>query len=935
MLTVDSEQSFGGLLREYRLTASLTQAVLAKRAGISTRSVQAIERGLSQPHRETVQRLETALGLLPDEQATFRCAVNPSPRRSRSPVAKVQSVRSIVRHNLPLQLTSFIGRARELDAVRGRLSETRLLTLTGPGGVGKTRLALQAADDTLDGFKDGVFFMPLATIMDPEQVSASIAAVLDIRPVATRSLQDSLKKHLRARSLLLILDNFEHLAGAAGLVAELLAASPGLTVLATSRDALHLYGEHVFRVPPMALPDQRTVANAQSLDQCESSRLFAERARASKSDFAVTDQNATDVAALCQRLDGLPLAIELAAARLRSLPLPTLLTRLEQRLPLLTGGPQDLPGRQQTLRNTIAWSYDLLDRNEQALFRRLAVFRGVTLDAVGTVCCESAAEPGSSSIALPPVGLDALAGLTALVDKNLLQQQETAEGEPWYSMLETIREYALERLAETGETDAVHRRHALYYLNLAEAADQDLTGPLQVQSFALLDGEHDNLRAALRWCAEHAYAEPALRLAVALWWFWAVRGHVTEGRNRLAELLMRFQPRQATGRLAAIRARALLAAGHLAAFQEDHAAARPLYEEALRLFEKQGDEAGVGSAVEAVGRVASLQGDHQTAVKLLEQSVALARAWGEPMAIGSTLLNLANVVQTQGDFDRARALIEEGLAIKEKISAQRELAIHTINLGAMAEAQGDYQTARSLFERSLSMSRHGGDQRTTALALAHLGSVATHGGDYAAAHDRLRDSAEIQQALGEQAGMAFVLERLAVLAAAQAQPARAMRLSGAAAALREAIDSPLPPDAQAELENALQPARRRLGEMVATAAWTAGHGLSSDEAVAEALRTSQPSRPASADAVGTADSSLLSPREKEVAVLISRGLTNRQIASELVITEGTVGTHVVHILAKLGASSRAAIAVWAVEHGLAATLAATGALDSTTRERNG
>ena len=445
-------------------------------------------------------------------------------------------------NNLPMQATAFIGREQQLQTVRTSLlrEDTRLLTLTGPGGTGKTRLALQAAADVLDSFPDGVYFVALASVTDPDLVASTIAQALDVREVAGRSIATSLGDTLRQKRLLLVLDNFEQVVEAAPTVAELLGSATDLKILVTSRFVLHVYGERELSVPPLALPDRRTAPSAAHLAQFEAVRLFVDRAQAARADFALVDENASAVAEICQRLDGLPLAIELAAARVRALPPRAMLQRMERRLPLLTGGARDLPARQQTLRGAIAWSYDLLEPDEQALFRRLAVFRGCTLETAETVCAGDPPRPGATSVALPPLDLLILDGIESLVEKSLLRQEEASDGQPWYRMLETVREYALERLEESGEAAAVHRRHALAALRLAETAEAGLYGLEHGTWFKRLEQEHDNLRAAIEWCQERRYAEPALRLAVALWWFWSAHGHIGEGRERLSDLLQRF-----------------------------------------------------------------------------------------------------------------------------------------------------------------------------------------------------------------------------------------------------------------------------------------------------------------------------------------------------------------------------------------------------------
>jgi predicted ATPase/DNA-binding CsgD family transcriptional regulator len=831
-------------------------------------------------------------------------------------------------NNLPIQATPFIGREQQLAAVCGPIQrgDVRLLTLTGPGGTGKTRLALQAAADLLDSFSDGVFFVSLAPLADPELVPSAIAQALDIKETGGRSLVQSLQDFLREKRLLLVLDNFEHVLAAAPVVASLLGAEPGLSVLVTSRAVLHLYGEHDFPVPPLALPDHHAGGSAAYVAQFEAARLFVERARAARPDFTLTDANAPLVAALCRRLDGLPLALELAAPRLRALPLPALVDRLEHSLPLLTGGARDLPARQQTLRNAIAWSYDLLDADEQALFRWLSVFRGFTLESAEALCEVSAAHPRSTSVALPPLGIDVLDGITRLVEQSLLRQEDAQDGQPWYVMAETIREYATERLVESGDASAIQRRHILHYLRLIESADPELHGPHQKHWLGRLEREHNNLRAALDTCCATGYAEPAYRMALAIWWFWLVHGHMSEGRERLVRLLDRFpvppgSPERANQR-ADIRARVLYAAAHISNAQGDYAAARGFQEEALAIRRALGDPLQVAGALEPLGTSAALQGDYDAAQRVFREALAIAQAVGNPYMAAMSLHDLANVLHEQGDYGTARGLADEALVLLREVGDTRALGSASLTRAVIAQDEGDYDTAQRLTEEALDLYEEAGDSRSVALGLANLGSLATVRGDHAAARQRLGASLAIFEDLADSASTASVIQRFSELEATQSHFLTAVRLAGAAAALRRGAGVTLSPTGQARLDASLASARQALGEAAADA-WRAGQALSLPEAVATALGAPEPPpaaarRPDSAAPMQSnhGRATGLTAREQEVAALIARGLTNRQIGTRLVITEGTAASHVVHILDKLGFSSRAQIAVWAAEHGL-------------------
>jgi predicted ATPase/DNA-binding CsgD family transcriptional regulator len=804
-------------------------------------------------------------------------------------------------HRPPVYLTSFIGREREIAEISIVLSTTRLLTLTGPGGVGKTRLALEAAAAVRDSFADGMSFVSVAAITDPALVTATIAQALGVKETRGRSLGESLKDELRDKALLLLLDNFEQVVAGAPLLAELLATCPRLTALVTGRSVLHLSGEREFHVPPLALPDRRAAPTAEYLRQYEAVRLFVERGQAVQHDFVLSDQAASAVADLCYQLDGLPLAIELAAARLRALPLPALLARLERRLPLLTGGPRDAPARQQTLRNTIAWSHDLLDAPEQLLFRRLAVLHGGTLNAIEAICCVQGGGPGATSTALPPLSLDPLDGVTSLVEKSLLRQDELDDVQPRYVMLETLREYALERLAESGEADAVRRRHALYYLTLAEAAEQEWLGPRQAMWLARLRQDHDNLRAALQWCVDRGYAEPAFRLGVALWWFWAVESHIGEGSGRLSSLLARFPLRGASGKHLALRAQTLRAAGMLASLHGDHGMARALQEEGLSLRRRQGDPAGIFNALEAVGMIASQQGDHRAARSALEEALSLASQLDDPLIFSFTLQSLGSVVHAQGDYTMARALLEDCVRLRRAAGEPHHLSTALLTLAAVVHDLAEHDLARRLVLEVLDLCAQHGDRRLEGLALANLGCIATAQGDDASADAYLRASLAVQRELRDLAGIVFVLERYTALAT-RAQPARAIRLAAAATTLRDLIGVPRSPAAQLRLDNALRPARQALGRRAFDEAWSIGSALTLEDAIAEALSSGEPAIEQASQARNGTRAPALTRREEAVAARIAQGATNRQIAAELFITEGTVANHVAHILNKLGYS---------------------------------
>ena len=759
-------------------------------------------------------------------------------------------------NNLPAQISTFIGRDQVLGGVGVLLAQDppacRLVTLTGAGGTGKTRVALRAAADLLDVFEAGVFFVALAPISDPGLVVPTIAQTLGVRDAGGRRSLERLKDHLRQRHLLLVLDNFEQVLDAAPDVVDLLRDCPRLRVLVTSRAALRVSGEQEYAVPPLALPDTRrpppggspAPLSAAALGRNEAVRLFVERARAVNADFALTDANAAVLAEICRRLDGLPLAIELAAARVRLLDPDALLARLESAagsLRLLTGGGRDLPARQQTLRSTIAWSYDLLTAEEQALFRRLAVFvGGCTLAAAEAVCGATA---------------DVLDGVDALLARSMLQPAPPAAGEARVALLETIREFGLERLAAAGELDELRRRHAAHFVAFAEAADAALRGPDSRPWLDRLEAEHDNLRAALEWSlsGDAAGHETAQRLSGALAWFWWWRCHLDEGRRWLARAL--DGPRGAT----VARMRALQGAGWLAHFQRDSAAAREVLGESLAIARALGDRRGEAWSLHLLGRVDYFDGD--------------------PAAV--------------------RALAQESLEVAEE-TGDRWLvswALHLLGLGAHIAA--DYPTALAYYGRSLAIRRELGYRQGAGILLLLTGLIALREGDFATARVRLREALATDRDAGDHLNTLMAISGIASYLAARRQPERAVRLAGAAATLSESWHLLPIPLAEAMLEEGLATARQALGDAAYAVAWAAGRAMSLEEAIGEALAVEDPP-----------------PAEVRVLRLLAGGRTTKQIAAELVVSVSTVDRHITHIYAKAGVHGRAAATAFALKHGL-------------------
>ena len=855
-------------------------------------------------------------------------------------------------HILPVQLTPLLGREQEEAAVCNLLHrrEIRLLTLTGAGGIGKTRLALQVATDLLDGFADGVYFVSLAHLSDSGLVLPTIVQTFDLKETPGWSPLEQLKAFLRDKHLLVLLDNFEQVIMAAPLLVELLYACSELKLLVTSRVRLRVSGEHELPVQPLALPDSKHLPETASLLQYAAVALFVQRAQAIKPDFQLTASNAQTIAKICLHLDGLPLAIELAAARLKLLSPLALLARLSQRLRVLTDGVQDAPVRQQTLRNTLAWSYDLLSADEQRLFRRLSVFvGGCTLEAIEAVCS-----------ALGNGALSALQGVASLIDKSLLWQREPEAEEPRFLMLETIREYGLEVLEASGEEQLTRQAHAHYYLALAEGAESHLHGPEQAGWFDRLEQERDNLRASLHWLLERAEdrerIEMALRLGSALWWFWLVRGPVSEGWTELSQALARSKEVAV-----AVRAKALWAAGWLAGLSGDSERAEALCKESVALFREIGDKAGVAMASLILGIAALWKSQPAVARSRFEGSLALFRELGDKEYIGWSIYHLAAVDLFQGEYTRAHLLfeeslalfkelgntgavtivspylgqalffqgdaakaqvvLEEGLALSKQIGFKQWEAFEFGILGQVFLHQGNFALARSAFEENLALSRQMGDREGTGFSLCLLARVEAGQGNHATARVLYEESLALSRDLANHSWeIASYLEGLAELVVPEGEPAWAARLWGTAEALRETSGAPLPPVYRADYNHAVAAARGLLGEKAFTAAWAEGRSMTPDQALAARI----PKVGSISEGLSTAPSAKLptrypdelTAREVEVLRLVAQGLSNAEIADQLIISLLTVKAHMRSLYNKLGISSRSSATRYAIEHHL-------------------
>jgi len=803
-------------------------------------------------------------------------------------------------NNLPFLLTSFVGREGDVAAVRQRLAASRLLTLVGTGGVGKTRLALEAAAGALDAVPDGAWLVELAALTEPGLVAQAVASLLGVSEQPGRPLLATLSEACRPRAILLVLDTCEHLVGpCAELAGRLLGASPRLRILATSRSPLGIVGETVWDVRPLGVPDPGVVRKVDRLARSEAVRLFVDRAGGILPGFGLTKQNAPAIAQICHRLDGIPLAIELAAAWVRTLAVEQIAARLDDRFRLLTGGSRTAPPRQQTLRGAIAWSHDLLGPAERTLFARLSVFAGgCTLEAIDAVC----AGDGVGERGLLPL-------LARLVDASLVATEERG-GQKRYRLLETLRAYGREHLEIGGEAEATSHRHARHYLALAEAAEPALWGPELATWLERLEAEHEDLRAALRWSVGRGEAEIALRLGAALARFWQVRGHLSEGLHWLEGGLA-----WTAGVTPATRARALDAAGHLARDRGDHERAVLFYEQTLAHRREMGDEHGIALALNNLGVVAQFWGDYARAGALHEESLGIFRDLGDERGVGLTLLTLGVMAHLRGEIARAAAWCEEALGHFRRLDDRHGVAASLNNLGNLANARGDHAIAEACYAESLDLFRAMGEQREVAACLRNLAGVARDRGDHERATAVCHEGLVLSGEHGDTWGIAAGLGLAARIAAAAGHAERAIRLFGAATTAREEAGREPAVALRGDHEETLAALKTKVGEDRFAASWAAGRAMTASEAVASVRAPETPTAPPVPIAVGSPGA--LTRREREVAALIRRGLTNRQIAEVLFIAERTVDTHVEHILAKLGVRSRSQVASWAVEHGLA------------------
>lgn len=775
-------------------------------------------------------------------------------------------------NNLPVRLTSFVGRVKELKEIKEQLERVPLLTLTGPGGAGKTRLSLQVAAECIDRFKQGVWFIELAPLSDPTLVPQIVATTLHLREQPGHTILEVLQDYLRDKQLLLVLDNCEHLIEACAQLADaLLRRAPNLKILASSREALCITGETVYPVPSLSFPDSAPssgeTGGAPGLDalaQFEAVRLFIDRARAVQPSFALTAANAAAIAEICRRLDGIPLALELAAARVKGLTVEQIARRLDDRFRLLTGGSRAAMPRHQTLQATVEWSYALLSEPERTLLERLSVFAGGwTLEAAETICSDDAPPPPSpdalptnsqaagalprpsssvhppssfvhrpsSSDILPPSPMvprdEILDLLLRLVDKSLvvLDGQDQAAR---YRFLDTIREFARDKLLATGDDHValVRHRHLDYYREFVEQIDQTVRGAEQETGLGALDRELDNVRAALVWSARCSNVESELRLATSLWRYWRVRSYFSEGRRWLEDALSRGQTASTQA-----RARALMGAGSLANYQADYARALVLLQDSLALYRELDDKQGIAYCLNLLSHGKMMTGDLKGAQTALEESFAIFRDLDDTRGMGYSLYFLGSMFLAAGDVAAARPVLEDSLARLQEAGDQWWVGNALIQLGWGVNRQGDPAAALRMFHHALEISTHFGDNRGTARAVMYIAEAKFSQGDYPAAHARYLEALKIFREIGDKWWGTVCLEGLAHLAAHQDHAARAARLLGAAQHMHDLLGAPVLASYREINELSADRARSQLGAQAFSSAWDEGRTLSYDEAV--------------------------------------------------------------------------------------------------------
>lgn len=820
--------------------------------------------------------------------------------------------------NLPKLLSSFIGREREVNEIKQRLATQRLVTLTGPGGAGKTRLALQTAHELRSDYRDGIWLAELAPVTNPDFVAQAITSQFNLREQPGHFPLAALIDYFSARTLLLILDNCEHVIAACAELAEnLLIACPSLYILATSREPLGVAGESVWNIPPLSLPQPQPWLDPGSTEKAlptylesEAVRLFIDRAGSVSSAFSLAPQNGPWIAEICRRLDGMPLAIELAAARVRALSVQQIAERLDDRFHLLTRGSRTAPLRHQTLEAAIDWSYMLLSELERKILQRLSVFSGgYTLHAAEAICAGNDIHKE-----------EVLAQLSELIDKSLVNVTQ-GENEARYWFLETIRQYAYQKLVDTGEEENMRNQHLNFFLAQADLANARLLGPEQLRWIAWFEAEHDNLRAALDWSRRTpSVTEKGLTLAVSMGYFWRMRGYLSEGRTHLLSMLALV----AEDQYPLTQAQALYHLAALAYLQSDYPATRTFGEKSLEILRMLGEpgELVFADMMTTLGELATEEGDYETAPRLFEEALVIFRKSGHKQGIGDALMNLGWAAMRTGRMQEAVEPLEEALAVFRETGNARSIGIVLGGLGELAIRQGRYGQAMGILEESLLLHQKAGGKWAMGTILGSMGWVALRQGAFNEMRKYLGDSIAVRMEIGDKGGIAWCLEKLgeAVTLLGQGAPPpgrgilfrQGARNYGAAAALRLPIHSTIDPTDLSEYDRILSVLRIGLGDEEFENAWQNGKTTPLTEIIKDALAFDVPAQTQS-------DEGGLSARERETALWIAQGLSNREIAEAMTVRVKTVETYITRILNKLGFDSRVQIATWVIEHGLTQT----------------
>ncbi len=866
---MSEEATFGSWLKEYRKLLDLTQDELARRVGCSLMLIRKMEADERRASKQIAELLAIHLNIPVDERGDFvRFARSKNAHFSQTEKSPWRALRHHLT-NLPVPPTRLFGREQEIEDIVRQIvrDRVRLLTLVGPPGIGKTRLAIACADKLLDHFDDGVYFITLAPVRDPDLVAAAIAHALGFRETAGDLYPNSLTQQLADKRILLVLDNFEQVVAAAPLAAELLTKCPWLQILVTSRVSLHVRAERQFRVAPLALPPLAAGAKPEQLLEYSSVQFFVDRAQSVEPNFDPSPQDAIACAQICARLDGLPLAIELVATRVDLLSPQELLAQIEQRLALLTQGPRDLPARHQTLRGAIDWSYDLLDAAEQELFARLAVFvGGWRIEMAHAICGQGITKPVLTG------------ALSRLADSSLVVNERDSDGESRWSMLETIREYAAERLTIAEQTEETAKRHAQFFLAFAESAAPYLTGPQQVEWLSRLDRDQDNLHAALQWAVEHGQAELALRLGGALWRYWYIQGRLSEGPRWLKRTLELPDARTAPPfvRQQALHGASLLAwssadyaeaqrfaeeshalareigdrkamadalhvLANVAVDRSDFARAIALHEQNLALRRDLGDKAGIASSLNNLGRIAYYRGEAARAIVYYEESLALERELGDRFSVAVTLNNLGGALADNlQNYDRATLLLQESLALSREPGAKYYLIPFTLaHLGRVALYADNLPSAKKSLEESLSLARESGQRTGVALALLLLARLALRQNDAESAAALLREGLTLQRAFDEKGMGVRYLETMAAIDCARHRALRAATLLAASSGICKSADIRLPPAYVGQHDATVSCARAELDEQAFHDAWSRGRAMTMLQAFDFALETGQ------------------------------------------------------------------------------------------------